>query len=169
MDRQGKKELVAELHEAFNSSGVVVVTHPKGLSVEESQALRRQVGEVGASFKVTKNRLAKIALKDTPYAHLADHFVGESAIAYSQDPLAAAKAIEGYAKTNKKITIAGGGLGERPLSDKDVVALANLPSLDELRGKIIGVLQAPASKLVGVFGAPGGQIARVIKAYGDKS
>ena len=168
MDRQGKIELVADLQAAFNSAGVVVVAHPKALTVEESQALRRKMGEANASFKVTKNSLAKLALKDTPYAYLADQFVGETAIAYSQDPIAAAKVIYAFAKDNKKITSSGGGLGDRALSDADVKALATLPSLDELRGKIIGVLQAPASKMVGVFAAPGGQLARVVKAYADK-
>lgn len=168
MDRSRKEDLVAELQQTLANTNLLVVTHQNGLSVEETTALRLQMREAGAGFKVTKNRLAKIALKDTQFEPLSDLFNGPTAIAVSEDPVAAARVVVNYAKDNDKLTVVGGALGDKPLDVDAVNALAKLPSLDELRGKLVGLLQAPAGKIVGVLQAPGGQLARVFGAYAAK-
>lgn len=168
MDRAAKKELVAHFHEVFSTTSVVVVTHYAGLSVAEATELRRQMRAAGASFKVTKNRLTRLALSGTPYESLQDLFVGQTAIAYSDDPVAAAKASVDFAKTNEKLVILGGAMGETRLDANGVKALASLPSLDELRGRLVGLIQAPATKVAGVLQAPAGQLARVFAAYGKE-
>ncbi|MFD2261577.1 50S ribosomal protein L10 [Lacibacterium aquatile] len=169
MDRSGKEELVSALNAALAGAGLVVVTQQKGLTVAEVTNLRRKMLAAGASFKVAKNRLAKLALTGTSYEDLSQLLVGPTALAYSADPVAAAKIVVEFAKTNDKLTIVGGSLGGKPLDANAVKALATLPSLDELRGKIIGVLQAPASKVAAVVQAPASQLARVVKAYAEKS
>ena len=168
MDRSRKEDLVAELQQTLATTNLLVVTHQNGLSVEETTALRLQMREAGAGFKVTKNRLAKIALKDTQFEPLSDLFNGPTAIAVSEDPVAAARVVVNYAKDNDKLTVVGGALGDKALDVDGVNALAKLPSLDELRGKLVGLLQAPAGKIVGVLQAPGGQLARVFGAYAAK-
>lgn len=168
MDRSRKEDLVAELQQTLATTNLLVVTHQNGLSVEETTALRLQMREAGAGFKVTKNRLAKIALKDTQFEPLSDLFNGPTAIAVSEDPVAAARVVVNYAKDNDKLTVVGGALGDKALDVDAVIALAKLPSLDELRGKLVGLLQAPAGKIVGVLQAPGGQLARVFGAYAAK-
>ena len=168
MDRAQKKELVAELHQTFEGAGLVVVTHQSGMTVGESSDLRGQMRAAGAGFKVTKNRLTRLALEGTKYQALESLFTGPTAIAFSEDPVAAAKVCVEFANKNEKLTIVGGALGDKVLDVDDVKALARLPSLDELRGKIIGVLLAPATKVAGVVQAPAGQLARVLGAYAAK-
>lgn len=167
MLRAHKEATVGGLHEVIGRAGVVVVTHYKGLSVAEMTDLRRGMREAGATFKVTKNSLAKLALADTDYAGLGDYFVGPTGIAVSSDPVAAPKAAVAFAKKNEKLVIIGGGIGGQVLPPEQVRALAELPSLDELRAKIVGLLTTPASRIVGVLQAPGGQIARVLAARAE--
>lgn len=169
MDRSKKEALVAELQETFHTAKLVVVTRQSGMTVSEVTSLRGQMREAGAGFKVTKNTLAKLALKDTQFAHLADQFTGPTAIAYSVDEVAAARVVVDYIKTNDKISVVAGGMGPQNLDANRVIALANLPSLDSLRAKLIGVLQAPATKVAGVVQAPSAQLARVMGAYGAKA
>lgn len=168
MNRQEKQEMVAELRETFSQAQVVVVTHYKGLTVSDMSELRGKAREAGAGFRVTKNRLTRLALKDTSYESLADLFTGPTAVAYANDPVAAAKATVEFAKKNEKLVILGGAMGDVQLNEAQVKELASLPSLDELRGKLVGLLQAPAQKLASVTQAPAGQLARVFNAYADK-
>ncbi len=167
MDRSHKQLLVEALHQDLSETVCLVVTHQTGLSVAEATRLRREVRGAGARFRVTKNRLAKRALEGTPFAGLAPLFTGPTAIAFSHDPVAAARAAVEFANRNDKLTIVGGSLDGRPLDAAGVRALAALPSLDELRGKIIGLVQAPATKLAGLLQAPGGQLARLLAAHAE--
>jgi large subunit ribosomal protein L10 len=169
VDRGKKEALVAELRQTFDENELVVVTHQSGLNVAEASDLRRKMRDAGARFKVTKNRLAKLAIEGTKFAHLTNDFTGPTAIAVSVDPVAAAKVAVEFAFKNDKLIIVSGGLGEKTLDVASVNALAKLPSLDELRGKIVGLLQAPAGKLARVTQAPAGQLARVIGAYAAKN
>jgi large subunit ribosomal protein L10 len=166
--RAKKVEIVDDLRGVFGQAGVVVVTHYKGLSVAEVTELRRGMRNAGARFRVTKNRLAKIALAETAFSPLAELFTGPTAIAYSADPVAAPKAAVGFAKRNDKLVIIGGGLAGNLLSAEQVRALADLPSIDELRARLIGLLTTPAARLVGVLQAPGGQLARVLAARAEQ-
>ncbi|MDH5488365.1 MAG: 50S ribosomal protein L10 [Rhodospirillaceae bacterium] len=168
MDRSQKQELVAELHKTFSDAEMVVVTHYSGLTVTEMEDLRTKMLEAGAGFKVTKNRLTRLALKDTKFEGMTDMFTGPTGIAYSADPVAAARVAVKYAKGNEKFIVVGGALGAEQLDVNAVKALATLPSLDELRGKLVGLLQAPATKIAGVTQAPAGQLARVMGAYASQ-
>jgi large subunit ribosomal protein L10 len=168
MDRAQKTEAVAELNRTFNEVGVVVVTRNLGLTVAQSTELRIKMREAGATYKVSKNKLAKIALKDTDYAGISDLLTGPVGLATSTDPVAAAKVVSDFAKTNDKLEIVGGGMGTTVLDQAGVNALASLPSLDELRAKIVGLVQAPATKLAQLTNAPASKLARVFAAYGDK-
>ena len=168
MLRAKKTEIVEGLRGVFSDAGVVVVTHYQGLTVAEVTELRRGMREAGARFRVTKNRLAKIALADTPYALLGDLFTGPTAIAFSGDPVAAPKAAVTYAKRNEKLVIVGGALGGSLLSAEQVRALADLPSIDELRARLVGLLNTPAQRLVSLLQAPGAQIARVLAAHAEQ-
>ena len=168
MDRSQKEELVASLNQTFNEMTLVIVTQQSGMTVSEASSLRRQMLEAGASYKVTKNRLTRLALEGTKFEALKELFTGPTAIAVSEDPVAAAKVCVAFAKENEKLTIVGGAMGENQLDPTAIKALATLPSLDELRGKLIGVLQAPATKVAGVVQAPAGQLARVFSAYGSQ-
>jgi len=167
MNRTEKEELVAEMRDVFANNSTVVIAHYSGLTVTEMEELRAQVRETGAGFKVTKNRLTRLALADTKFEGLSDLLTGPTAIAYSDDVVAAAKAAVGFAKKNEKLVILGGQMDETQLDVNGVKALAAMPSLDELRGKMVGLLQAPAQKLAAVTQAPAGQLARVFGAYGS--
>lgn len=168
MDKAQKSEMVNELDGLFDSAGVVVVTHYSGLTVAEMTDLRTRLRETGSQFKVVKNRLVKRALKGKDGEAASDLFKGPVGIAFSEDPVAATKAIVDFAKSNKKLVLIGGWMGATLLDDAGVKALAELPSLDQLRGKLIGLIQAPATKVAGVLQAPAGQLARVLKAWADK-
>lgn len=168
MDRAEKAEAVEDLKGIFAASGVVVVSHYSGLTVADMTVLRGRLRDAGASLKVIKNRLAKLALDGTPGAAAADMFKGPVAIAFSADPVAATKVAVQYAKEKDKYVLIGGWMGQTVLDTKGVEALATLPSLDELRGKLIGLIQAPATKVAGVLQAPAGQLARVLSAYATK-
>ncbi|MGB5077858.1 MAG: 50S ribosomal protein L10 [Sphingorhabdus sp.] len=168
MNRSEKTDAVAALHANFNESAVVVVTRNLGLTVAQSTDLRLKMRDAGASYKVAKNSLAKIALKDTQYVGLSDLLTGPVALATSGDPVAAAKIAVEFAKTNDKLEIVGGAMGDTILDVDGVKALASLPSLDELRARIIGLVQAPATKIAQVVTAPAGKLARVFGAYATK-
>ena len=169
MDRAQKAELVAELNRSFNEVGVVVVTRNLGLTVAQSTDLRNKMREAGASFRVAKNKLVNIAAQGTPYASISNLLTGPTGLATSADPVAAAKVAVAFAKTNDKLENLGGAMGDTLLDVDGVKALATLPSLDELRAKIVGLVQAPATKVVQIIQAPAGQLARVFKAYAEKA
>lgn len=168
MDRAQKAAAVAELNRNFSEVGVVIVTRNRGMTVAQSTQLRNKMREAGASYKVSKNKLAKIALDGTDYLSLGDMLTGPVGLASSIDPVAAAKVAVEFAKTNDKFEIVGGAMGANALDVEGVKALATLPSLDELRAKIVGLLVAPATKLATVTQAPAAQLARVLKAYSEK-
>ena len=168
MDRSEKEAVVADLHRTFEDATLLVITQQSGLSVAEVSELRRQIRAAGATYKVTKNRLTKRALEGTQFQALQPLFTGPTAIAYSDDPVAAAKVCIEFAKKNAKLTVVGGALGEEQLDTGQIKDLAQLPSLDELRARLIGVLQAPATKLAGVTQAPAAQLARVFGAFGSR-
>ena len=169
MNRTEKAELIDTLHATFNEATTVIVTHQVGLTVVESSDLRGKMRANGAAYKVTKNRIAKLALKDTDYEGLSDTFTGPTAIGTSTDPVTAAKVLVEFAKENNKLTIVGGAIGTQMLDKAGVEALAKLPSLDELRAKMVGLLQAPATKLARVSQAPASQLARVIQAKSEQA
>ena len=168
MERAEKTELVATLNQVFKTTGVIVVAHNKGLTVNQVNDLRNRMAQAGATVKVAKNRLAKLALDGTDASGIKDLFVGPTMVAYAADPVSAPKVAAAFAKINDKFVVLGGALGKTVLDAAAVKALAELPSLDQLRGKIIGLIQAPATRIAGVLAAPGGQIARVINAYATK-
>lgn len=161
-----KEQVVGDLRARLSEAAVVVVAHNLGLTVAASSELRRRMREGGASFRVAKNTLARRAVAETTYSGLADLLKGPTALAYSRDPVAAAKVAVDFAKKNEKFVILGGCLGARTLDATGVELLSKLPSIDELRGKIVGLIVAPATRLAGVLAAPGGQLARVFAAYG---
>ncbi len=164
MDRAAKTALVASLNTAFKEVGVIVVAHNTGMVAAQSADFRKRVKAAGGFVKVTKNKLAKLALKDTGAEGMVEFLNGPTILAYSKDPIAAAKATVEYAKGNEKLVILGGAMGRIVLDANGVKALAALPSLDELRAKIIGLLNAPATKIARTIMEPGAQLARVIQA-----
>jgi len=164
VDRAEKTELVTHYNGIFNDAGVIVVTHYSGLTVADISAFRNQMAEVGGTVKVTKNRLVKLALAGTPAEAAMDLFTGPTAIAYSDDPVAAPRIAAKFAKENSNLVILGGVMDGNLLDAEGVKTLASLPSLDELRGKLVGLLNAPATKVAGVLQAPAGQLARIMSA-----
>lgn len=168
MDRKKKPEVVAQLRATLTEAGAVVVTRNLGMTVAQSTALRNKMRDAGAHFKVTKNSLAKIAIEGTAYIGIGDMLTGPCGLATSDDAVTAAKIVVEFAKTNDKLQIVGGGMGDTILDVAGVTSLASLPSLDELRAKIIGLVMAPATKLAQITVAPAGQLARVFGAYALK-
>ncbi len=168
MDRAEKKELVAELNGVFKTSSVVIVAHYSGLTVAQLQSLRKQMRAAGASVQVAKNRLAKIALEGTDVASIGSLLKGPTLIAYSDDPVAAPKVAVAFSKESDKFVILGGAMGKTVLNPDAVKALATLPSLDELRAKIVGLVQAPATKIAQLANAPAAKLARVFGAYAKR-
>jgi large subunit ribosomal protein L10 len=168
VEKAKKAEVVEDLNGVFSNAGSVVVAHYSGMTVAQMSDLRSRMNAAGASFRVAKNRLAVRALKGTPVEGIAHLFKGPTGIAISNDPIAASKVAVAYAKDNDKLVILGGAIGATSLDVNGVKALASLPSLDELRGKIVGLLVAPATKIAGIVQAPAGQLARVIGAYSQK-
>lgn len=168
MDRSQKADTVAQLNAVLKEVSVVVVTRNLGMTVDQSTALRTKMRDAGASYKVTKNRLAKLALNDTDYTGIEDLLTGPIGLAWSADPVAAAKAAVDFAKTNDKLEIVGGSMGATVLDEAGIKALASMPSLDELRGKILGLVNAPATKVVRTINEPASLIARVVGAFAAK-
>jgi large subunit ribosomal protein L10 len=167
VERTQKQQLVENLRQVLADTACVVVTHQSGLTVAEVTQLRRQVRGAGAGFRVTKNRLARRALTGSAFEPLSPLFTGPTAIAFSRDPVAAAKVVVEFANRNDKLTIVGGGLAGRQIDAAGIRELASLPSLDELRGKLVGLLQTPATRIAVVLKAPAGQIARVLTAFAE--
>jgi large subunit ribosomal protein L10 len=168
VDRAEKSEMVSTLNQVFSNTGVVVVAHYSGLTVAQMTTLRGRLRDAGASLKVAKNRLVKLALKGTDAEHISDLFQGPTVIAYSDDPVAAPKIAAEFAKTNDKFVLLGGAMGKTNLDRQGVEALATMPSLDALRARLVGMINTPATRIAGVLQAPAGQLARVFGAYAKK-
>lgn len=168
MDRAEKRELVTDLNGVFQTSGSVVVAHYAGITVAQMNDLRTKMRAAGGSVKVAKNRLARIALQGTPSEAMRDLFIGQTLIAYAEDPVAAPKVAADFAKANDKLVILGGAMGSTALDADGVKALATMPSLDELRAKIVGMINTPATRIAAVVNAPAGNLARVFGAYARK-
>ena len=167
MDRQAKEAAVAALHEVFAKGETVIVTHYAGLNANAATDLRRRMREAGAQFRVTKNRLTRLALENTPHAGLSDLFVGPTAVGLSSDPVAPAKVLREFADRHSELVILGGGLGAQELDEAAVTQLAKMPSLDELRARLVGLICSPARSVAGVLQAPAGALARVFGAYSE--
>ena len=169
MDRAQKEKLVDELGQIFESSGVVVVAHYEGMTVAEMQDLRASMREAGGSVRVAKNKLAKIALEGKPCASIAEYLEGMTVLAYSEDPVAAAKVVDKYAKENDKLVVLGGAMGETALDPAGVKSVAGMPSREELIASIVGCIGAPASNIAGAIGAPASNIASVLSTIEEKA
>jgi len=169
VERAEKREFVTVLNEVFKTSGSVVVAHYTGLSVAQMNDLRTKMRDAGGTVKVAKNRLAKIALQGTEAEKMTDLFQGQTVIAYSEDPVTAPKVAVEFSKSNEKLVVLGGAMGATMLDESGVKALASLPSIDELRAKIVGMINTPATRIAQVVSAPAGQLARVMNAYAQKN
>ncbi|KIT15267.1 50S ribosomal protein L10 [Jannaschia aquimarina] len=168
MDRAQKEKVVEELGQIFESSGVVVVSRYEGMTVAEMQDLRSRMREAGGSVRVAKNKLAKIALEGKPADSISQYLTGMTVLAYSEDPVAAAKVIDGYAKDNSKLEILGGAMGETALDPAGVKTVAQMPSREELISSIVGCIGAPASNIAGAIGAPASNIASILSTIEEK-
>jgi large subunit ribosomal protein L10 len=168
VERAEKREFVTSMNEAFSNAGAVVVAHYSGLTVSEISAFRAKVKEAGGQVKVAKNRLAKLALQGTEAEHISGLFEGQTLVVMSEDPVAAPKASVEFSKSNEKLVILGGAMGATNLDVNGVRALAELPSLDELRAKIVGMVSTPATRIATIMNAPASQLARVFGAYSQK-
>ena len=169
MDRAQKEKLVEELGQIFESSGVVVVAHYEGITVAQMQDLRAKMREVGGSVRVAKNKLAKVALEGKPCASIAKLLTGMTVLSYSEDPVAAAKVVEAYAKINDKLVILGGAMGNAALDAAGVKAVAAMPSREELIASIVGCIVAPASNIAGAIGAPASNIASILSTIEERA
>lgn len=169
MDRSEKEQLVSSLRQGLAESNLVIVTQQKGLTVAEVSDLRRQMREADAQYKVTKNTLVRLAVAGTQNESINSMLSGPTALAYSKDPVAAAKVTIKFANSNEKLKVVGGALNGRLLSSQEIDALSKLPSLDELRAKILAIISTPATRVAGILQAPAGQLARVFSAYGKKA
>jgi large subunit ribosomal protein L10 len=169
LSRAAKHTIVQEVTGTLTDAKVLILVHNKGMTVAEVSNLRGKMREAGASYRVVKNRLAKLAMKDTPYAGVTDMMKGPTVMATSADPVSTAKVLVDFAKTNDRLVVLGGMFGDRALDVKTVEALAKMPSLDQLRATLVGMLQTPATRIAAVLQAPGGQVARVISAYANKA
>lgn len=169
MNRALKEELVLSVREKLSDASLVVVTRQTGLTVDESTQLRRVMREAGAEFKVLKNTLAQLAIKGTPYEGLSTYLTGPTALAFSVDPVSAAKVAVNFAKKNAKLSVVGGFMGGQVIDEKAVKTLADLPSLDELRSKLLGIFNAPATKLAVLAKEPATCIARVLLARSQQA
>ncbi|KJZ18158.1 50S ribosomal protein L10 [Loktanella sp. S4079] len=169
MDRAQKEQLVEDLGQVFESSGVVVVARYEGMTVAEMQELRANMREAGGSVRVAKNKLAKIALEGKPCASIAEYLSGMTVLAYSEDPVAAAKVVDKYAKDNEKLVVLGGAMGDQALDPAGVKAVAGMPSREELIASIVGCIGAPASNIAGAIGAPASNIASILSTIEEKA
>lgn len=169
MDRSEKEQMVSSLRQGFLESKLIIVAHQTGLTVDEVSGLRRQMREAGAQFKVAKNTLARLAVAGTQNEGINDLLSGPTALAYSKDPVAAAKISIKFANSNDRFKVIGGILDGKVLSEQDVETLSKLPSLDELRARIVGIISTPATRIAGILQAPAGQLARVFSAYSKKA
>ncbi len=169
MERSEKEQVVSSLRNELNESELVIVTQQVGLTVAEVSDLRSQVRQAGAQYKVTKNTLARLAVAGTESEELSSMLSGPTALAYSKDPVAAAKVTIKFAKDNDKFKVVGGVLNGKVMSLNELEALSKLPSIEELRAKILGMLSTPATRIAGVTQAPAGQLARVFSAYGNNA
>jgi len=169
VDRAQKEKVVDELGQIFESSGVVVVSKYEGMTVAEMQDLRAKLRDAGGAVRVAKNRLAKIALDGKPCASIADYLTGMTVLAYSEDPVAAAKAVEDFTKENKKLEVLGGAMGDTALDPAGVKAVAAMPSREELIASIVGCIGAPASNIAGAIGAPASNIASILSTIEEKA
>jgi len=169
VDRAQKEKVVDELGQIFESSGVVVVSHYEGLTVAEMQDLRARMREAGGSVRVAKNRLAKIALEGKPCESIGDLLTGMTVLSYSEDPVAAAKVVQTFAKENDKLVILGGAMGESALDPAGVKAVSEMPSREELIASIVGCIGAPASNIAGAIGAPASNIASILSTIEEKA
>jgi large subunit ribosomal protein L10 len=168
VERAEKRELVTELNGVFTNAGSVVVAHYTGLTVAQLSDLRKKMRAAGGSVKVAKNRLIKIALQGTKSEGMSDLFIGQTLIAYSEDPIAAPKVAVDFAKINDQLVIIGGAMGTTTLNEAGIKSLATMPSLNELRAKLVGMISTPATRIASVLSAPAGQLARVLNAYSQK-
>ncbi|MBY0502165.1 MAG: 50S ribosomal protein L10 [Alphaproteobacteria bacterium] len=169
MDRSEKEQLVSSLRQGLEESNLIIVAHQTGLTVAEVSDLRRQMREAGASFKVAKNTLTRLAIAGTQNEGINILLSGPTTLAYSKDPVAAAKITMKFANSNDRFKVIGGSLNGRVLSAQEIETLSKLPSLDELRAKILGIISTPATRVAGILQAPAGQLARVFSAYGKKA
>jgi len=169
VDRAQKEAVVEELGQIFSDSGAVVVCHYKGLTVAEMSDFRSQMREAGASVRVAKNKLAKIALEGKPCAGISEYLTGPTVLAYSEDPVAPAKVVDKFAKDNDKLVIVGGAMGETVLDVSGVKSLAAMPSREETLSMIAGMLGAPGSNLVSAIGAPASNIASILSTIEEKA